>query len=91
MEQQVQLSVDELRHERQHASDFRSENSGREKELADLRRKMVDLEAEVKRKEDELTAVEAKSKAEGLKVTRFKKDLEKTKAALTTVSIWEGC
>ena len=87
MEQQVQLSVDELRNERQHASDFRSENSGREKELADLRRKLVDLEAEAKIKEEVLTATEAKSKAEGLKLTRLKKDLEKTKAALTTVSI----
>ena len=81
----MQLSVEELRQERQHASDFRSENSGREKELADSRRKLVDLEAEGKRREDELTAAEAKSKAETLKVTRIKKDLDKTKAALTTV------
>ena len=85
MEQQVQLSVDELRHERQHASDFRLENSSREKDLADLRRKLVDLEAESKRREDELTQAEAKSKAEALKMARLKKDLEKTKAALTTV------
>ena len=76
---QVQLSVDELRHERQHASDFRLETSSREKEAIELRRRLTEAEAEIRRKDEEMTALDARVKAEGAKMTRMKKELERVK------------